>query len=66
MSTDQNKLLSIKELSAELGRDRSYVTAMKSRGFRMPGGRSTLASALDWLNRNPKPRAKIVDLKLAA
>lgn len=54
MKTD---LLSIKELAFALGRGRTYVFAMKVRGFRMPGGRATLAEARVWLATHPKPRA---------
>lgn len=50
------KLLSVKELASELGRARSYVEAMKSKGFIMPGGRTTVGRALSWLARNPAPR----------
>jgi hypothetical protein len=51
-------LLSGKELAAALGRARTYVSAMKRRGFLMPGGRATLAEARAWLIRNPPPRAR--------
>lgn len=50
------KLLSPKELADALGRNRTYVFAMKRRGFAMPGGRATLADALAWLEANPYPR----------
>ena len=53
-----NKLFSIKELAAELGRGRTYVWAMKCRGFKMPGGRATIADALAWLEKHPVPRAR--------
>lgn len=52
------ELLSIKELARELGRERTYVWAMKCRGFRMPGGRSTVAAAIAWLENHPKPRSR--------
>jgi len=55
---DKHKLLSVKELAAEMGRDRTYVWAMKRRGFEMPGGRATVAEARSFLARNPKPRSK--------
>jgi len=50
------RLLSVKELASELGHARSYVQAMKAKGFIMPGGRSTISRALAWLARNPPPR----------
>jgi len=50
--------LSIKELAAELGRNRSYVQAMKKHGFKMRGGRATLDEALQWLDENPHPCRK--------
>ena len=51
------KLLSIKELAAQLGRERHYVGAMVAQGFPMPGGRATRSEALAWLALNPKPRS---------
>lgn len=51
----QEKLLSIKELAAELGRSRKYIWAMTKRGFIMPGRRATVSHALAWLARNPPP-----------
>lgn len=53
-----NPLLSGKELAAALGRERTYISAMKRAGFAMPGGRATLAEARAWLERNPRPRAR--------
>lgn len=50
-------LLSIKELAAALGRHRSYIHAMKARGFKMPGDRATLHEARQFLKRHPRPRA---------
>jgi len=52
------RLLSIKELASELGRERTYVWAMKCRGFKMPGGRATLLDALAWLEKHPTPRSR--------
>ncbi len=48
------KLLSVKELAAELGRNRGYIFAMKEAGFVMPGSRATLSEARAWLAANPK------------
>ncbi len=50
-----DQLLSCKELAEVLGRDISYVYAMRRRGFRMIAGRTTLDAALEWLESNPKP-----------
>ncbi|TXH52225.1 MAG: hypothetical protein E6Q97_16630 [Desulfurellales bacterium] len=52
------KLLSIKELASALGRSRTYVHAMKRLGFRMPGNRSTIESALQFLELHPMPRSR--------
>lgn len=49
------KLLSIKELAAELGRGRTYVWAMTRRGFKMPGRRASLAAAVKWLEKHGSP-----------
>lgn len=53
-----NDLLTIKELAAALKRSRTYVQAMKRRGFQMPGGVATVAEARKWLVRNSHPRAR--------
>ena len=52
------ELLLTKELALRLGRSRSYVQAMKARGFPMPGGTATLDEAKAWLAANPQPRAR--------
>lgn len=49
--------LTIKKLAATLQRNRTYVHAMKRKGFQMPGGKATLEEALSWLARNPPPRS---------
>jgi hypothetical protein len=51
-------LLSPKQLAAELGRDVSYIYAMKKRGFALPGGLSTVNNCLLWLSKNPPPRSR--------
>ncbi len=56
---DHNQLLSIKELADALRRNRRYITAMRARGFAMPGGLATLGEARAWLARNPPPRARL-------
>jgi hypothetical protein len=60
------RLLSVKEIAAALGHSRTYVEAMKRRGFLMPGGRTTLERARAWLERNPHPRARERRPRLAA
>lgn len=52
-------LLSVKELAFEMKRHPSYVYAMRQAGFKMPGNRTTLAAALDWLARNPDWRKRL-------
>lgn len=52
-------LLSVKELPWELKRYPSYIYAMRQAGFRMPGYRTTLATAMDWLARNPDWRKRL-------
>lgn len=49
----RERLLSVKELAFEIGRSRTYVSAMKRCGFRMPGGKATASEALKWLRRRP-------------
>lgn len=51
-------LLNTNELAAALRRSRTYVWAMKARGFQMPGGAATLSEARAWLILHPHPRAK--------
>jgi hypothetical protein len=54
----ETELLIGKELADALGRERTYVTAMKRRGFIMPGGKATITEARAWLARNPPPRSR--------
>jgi hypothetical protein len=49
-------LLNITQLAAELGVSTCFVKRMKWAGFPMPGGRSTVAWALEWLKANPSFR----------
>lgn len=53
--TRTEQLLTIKELSGALRKSRSYVQAMKRRGFQMPGGVATIAEAREWLKTHPEP-----------
>lgn len=50
-----NELLTIKELAAALKKSRSYIQAMKRRGFQMPGGVATIDEARAWLRSHPEP-----------
>lgn len=50
-------LFTPKELAALLKRDRTYIFAMKRRGFPMPGNRATLGEARKWLAKHPPPRS---------
>jgi hypothetical protein len=52
-------LLSVKELAWQMKRHPSYIYAMRQAGFSMPGNRTTLAAALDWLARNPDWRKQL-------
>jgi hypothetical protein len=58
MSQPPEPLFTAKELAALLKRSRTYVFAMKRRGFVMVGGRATLTEARSWLKIHPLPRAK--------
>lgn len=49
------KLLSVCELAATLGRSESYIWAMKRSGFVMTGGRATLSEARAFLLRCQQP-----------
>lgn len=51
-----DKLLSVCELAAALGRSESYVWAMRRKGFNMPGGKATVNEARAFLQRCPHPR----------
>jgi hypothetical protein len=53
-----NQLLSIKELADAFRKHRSYVDAMKARGFSMPGGTATIDEARSFLVRNPAPKSR--------
>jgi hypothetical protein len=47
-------LLNITQLAAELGVSAVFIKRMKWAGFPMPGGRSTIRWALDWLKAHPE------------
>jgi hypothetical protein len=52
----ESELLTRKELAAALKRHVSYVSAMRRKGFKMPGGTATLAEAREFLRRVKWPR----------
>ena len=49
----KNLLLNISALAAALGVSPCFIKRMKWAGFPMPGGRSTIAWALEWLKAHP-------------
>jgi hypothetical protein len=51
-------LFTIKELAALLKRHRSFVFAMKARGFQMVNNRATFGEAKKWLEENGPPRLR--------
>ena len=57
-STD-TQLLSVKELAWRLNRHPNYVYCMRRAGFHMPGNRTTLEAAIQWLEENPDWRHRI-------
>jgi hypothetical protein len=46
-------LLNKTQLAERLGRSKGYVSAMCRAGFQTPCGRTTLKSALLWMDQNP-------------
>jgi hypothetical protein len=54
----RTELLTVKELASVLKRAPGYVYAMRARGFAMPGNRTTVDGALQWLAANPHPRRR--------
>jgi hypothetical protein len=56
--TDNKKLLNQRDLARELGVSSVFVKRMKYAGFAMPGGRSTVEWALQWLQKNPDFKQK--------
>lgn len=55
-----NRLIDQKGLAVALNRSRTFIAAMKARGFPMPGGRATIFQAVQWLIDNPNPRGRRV------
>ncbi|MBK1877986.1 hypothetical protein [Pelagicoccus mobilis] len=55
----REQLLSVKELAWQLNRHPNYVYLMRKAGFPMPGNRTTLKDAVDWLAENPRWRRLI-------
>ena len=56
--THTKDLMTTKELAQALKKSRSYVQAMKRRGFQMPGGVATVDEAREWLRSHPEPRSR--------
>lgn len=52
------QLLSRSELAAAIGRDPSYVSAMRKAGLPFTCGRISLRAALDWMAANPDFRMR--------
>lgn len=53
--TDWDKPLSREELAVAIGRSERYIRWMKVLGFEMPGGRSTIRAAIEFLKEHPYP-----------
>jgi hypothetical protein len=51
VSADDPRLFNMGDLAKILGVDRGYVRRMKSSGFKMPGGRSTVRRAHEFLDK---------------
>lgn len=47
-------LLNATQLARALGVYNNFITKMKAKGFKMPGGRCTVQDALDWRKKNPE------------
>lgn len=55
------ELLNCSEIATALGRNRSYISAMKRAGYQMEyGTKDTLKNALQWLSANPTFRTALV------
>lgn len=52
---NKEKLLTRKELAAELGHCRQFVYKMEHHGFKMVDGKATVSQAREWLSGNPRP-----------
>ena len=63
---DDTQMLSVKELAWRLNRHPNYVYLMRKAGFNMPGNRTTMEHALQWLEDNPDWRKTLPPPKLRA
>ena len=54
-NNQNNELLSVKEVAYAIGRNVSYVYRMRRIGFKMPGGRTTIAEVKQFLTEHPLP-----------
>jgi hypothetical protein len=55
---EKKLLLNLTELAEELGVGVSFTSAMKAAGLPLPGGRTTIEWALQWLRDNPHFRTR--------
>ena len=47
------RLLNLTELAEELNVGTTFARAMKKAGMALPGGRTTVSAAMDWLRGHP-------------
>jgi hypothetical protein len=52
IKADDPRLWNISQLASILGVHRAYVSRMRSKGFKMPFGKATVAMAHEFLNKN--------------
>jgi len=52
------QLLNVGQLAETLGVSACFIKRMRWAGFQMPGGRSTVEWALEWLKANPNFRQR--------
>lgn len=50
---DDIRLLNLRELAKAFGVGITYTRAMKKAGLSLPGGRTTISAALQWLKDHP-------------
>lgn len=72
VSADDPRLFNMADLAQVLGVDRQYIRRMKWSGFKMPGGRATVAAAHEFLAKvedfavSPRNRKKNLESKAVA
>jgi hypothetical protein len=57
---EHTRLLTVKELAYAMKRTPGYVYAARARGFKMPGGVSTVIEFRQWLAIHPNPRSRTI------